>query len=231
MNSLGIYDVSCTTVLKLVPSPLFSLSSLRLFFWPFPPLSLFLASSPSFFSSFPLLPRWSHSPSASTSLCWCSSIQRVGATRVPSSCRSSSGYSTLVRFSICPRGDPSSGEAFSNIWKSNDHVSKSSHSVLVPYSLDITLPSIISPPLTICINLLQRYIYLQVSPPSAIHGKFYKNGRSLRLRWTRGMLELTIPPYIISQLVLYFELKSTRAHHITLIHLTLRVQLSSRLII
>ena len=50
---------------------------------------------------------------------------------------------------------------------------------------------------SICINLLQRYIYPQFMPPSAIHGKFNKN-RTLRLRRARGRLELTDPPYIES---------------------------------
>ena len=41
VNSLGIHDVSCTTVLKLVPSPLFSLSSLSGSYLTFPsPLPL-----------------------------------------------------------------------------------------------------------------------------------------------------------------------------------------------
>ena len=38
------------------------------------------------------------------------------------------------------------------------------------------------PPLTICINLLQRYDCLQFTPPLAIHGNFNKNGRIMRLR-------------------------------------------------
>ena len=39
--------------------------------------------------------------------------------------------------------------------------------MVIPYSLDITPPSFISPPLTICMSLLRRYIYLQFTPPSA----------------------------------------------------------------
>ena len=66
------------------------------------------------------------------------------------------------------------------------------------YSLDITPPSFISPsPLTICINLLRRYIYLQFTPPSAIHGKVNKNERTLRLGRTRGRLELIVTPSCI----------------------------------
>ena len=73
----------------------------------------------------------------------------------------------------------------------------------VPYSLNITPPSFISPPpLTIYIDLLQRHIYLQFTLPSAIHRKFNKNGRTLHLQRTRERLELTIPPYIESSYLL-----------------------------
>ena len=41
------------------------------------------------------------------------------------------------------------------------------------------------PPLTICMNLLLRYVYLQFTPP-----------RPLRLRQMTGRLELTVTPYI-----------------------------------
>ena len=68
------------------------------------------------------------------------------------------------------------------------------HSTLCPLRLKA--------PLTICINLLSRYIYLQFMPPLAIHGKFNKNERTLWLRWTRGRLELTVPPYIESSYLL-----------------------------
>ena len=50
--------------------------------------------------------------------------------------------------------------------------------------------------------LLRRYIYLQFTPPSAIHEKFNKNERTLRLRWMRGRLELTVPPCIESSYLL-----------------------------
>ena len=73
---------------------------------------------------------------------------------------------------------------------------------ILPYSLDITPPSIISPPLHICINLLRRYIYLQFMFLSTIHRKFNKNGRTLRLRRTRGRLELTVPPNMESSYLL-----------------------------
>ena len=58
------------------------------------------------------------------------------------------------------------------------------------------------PSLTICINLLRRYIYLQFTHPSAIHGKFNKNGRTLQLWWMRGRLEITIPPWLESSYLL-----------------------------
>ena len=51
-------------------------------------------------------------------------------------------------------------------------------------------------------NLLWRYVYPQFTLSSAIHGKFDKNGRTLRLRHTRGRLELTIPPCIQSSYLL-----------------------------
>ena len=51
------------------------------------------------------------------------------------------------------------------------------------------------PPITIFVNLLWRYIYLQFTPPSTVHGKFIQDGRTLLLRRTRGRLELTVPPY------------------------------------
>ena len=35
----------------------------------------------------------------------------------------------------------------------------------IPYSLNIMPLLITSPPLTICMNLLRRYIYLQFMPP------------------------------------------------------------------
>ena len=55
----------------------------------------------------------------------------------------------------------------------------------IPYSLHITPPSFISL-LTICMNLLRRYIFISnLGSP-----------RPLRLRRTRGRLELTVPPYI-----------------------------------
>ena len=57
------------------------------------------------------------------------------------------------------------------------------------------------PSLTICMNLLRRYIYLQFTLPLAIHGKF-NNGRTLQLRRMRGRLELTVPPYIKSSYLL-----------------------------
>ena len=52
------------------------------------------------------------------------------------------------------------------------------------------------PPFTICINLVRRYICPQFMPPSAIHGKFTNNRRTLWLRWTIGRLELTVPTCI-----------------------------------
>ena len=66
----------------------------------------------------------------------------------------------------------------------------------IPYSLDITPPWIIS------LNLMQTYIYLQFTPPSAIHGNFNSKGGTLRLRRTREMLELTVPPYVESSYLL-----------------------------
>ena len=63
-------------------------------------------------------------------------------------------------------------------------------------------PFYYKPPLTICNDLLQRYIYLQFMPSSAIHGKFNERGRTLRLWQTRGRLELTVPPYIQSSYLL-----------------------------
>ena len=72
----------------------------------------------------------------------------------------------------------------------------------VPYSLNIMPPFNYKPPLTICINSQRRYIYLQCTPPSAIHGKFNKNRRILRLQQTREGLELTVPPCIESSYLL-----------------------------
>ena len=71
------------------------------------------------------------------------------------------------------------------------------------YHTHLTLrPLRLYPPLTIGINLLQRYIYRQFTLPLAIHGKFDKSGRTLRLQQTRGRLEFTVPHYIKSSYLL-----------------------------
>ena len=57
----------------------------------------------------------------------------------------------------------------------------------LPYSLDFTPPSFIRPPLTICMNLLRRYIYLHFTPASA--SATPTNNRKV---------ELTVPHYIWS---------------------------------
>ena len=51
------------------------------------------------------------------------------------------------------------------------------------YSLDITPPSIISPPLPYYLHkfAVEVYLYPIYTSPSAIHGKFNKNERTLRL--------------------------------------------------
>ena len=59
-------------------------------------------------------------------------------------------------------------------------------------------------------NLLWRYVYPQFMLPSAIHGKFDKNGRTLRLRQTRGRLELAIPPCIESSYLLASDTPTKR---------------------
>ena len=66
------------------------------------------------------------------------------------------------------------------------------------------------PPLTICINLLWRYIYLQFTPPLAIHGKSNKNGKTLQLRRMRGRLELTVPTYTESSYLLASDTTTNR---------------------
>ena len=77
-------------------------------------------------------------------------------------------------------------------FQGQDYIDRSpSHTVLIRHYF----PFDYKPSLTICINLLQRY---QFMPPSAIHGKFNKNGRTLRLQRTRGRLEHIAPPYIES---------------------------------
>ena len=74
----------------------------------------------------------------------------------------------------------------------------------LPYTLDITPPLIISPPPPYYFQKFAVEIYLSpiYAPPSAIHGKFDKNGRTLQLRQTRGRLELTVPPCIESSYLL-----------------------------
>ena len=58
----------------------------------------------------------------------------------------------------------------------------------IPYSLDITPPSFISPPFHFARIRCEGIFISNLSPPD--------HGRTLRLRRTRGRLELTVPPYI-----------------------------------
>ena len=58
----------------------------------------------------------------------------------------------------------------------------------LPYSLDITPPSFISPPFHFARIRCEGIFISNLSPPD--------HGRTLRLRRTRGRLELTVPPYI-----------------------------------
>ena len=69
------------------------------------------------------------------------------------------------------------------------------HQLVLLYSLNITPPLITHPPYYL--HKFAAEVY-QFTPPSVLHGKFNKNGRTLRLRRTRGRLELTVPPYIES---------------------------------
>ena len=78
------------------------------------------------------------------------------------------------------------------------------------YSHNITPLSIISPPPYNLHKLLRWYIYLQFTFPSAIHGKFNKNRRTLRLQRTRGRLELTVPPHIDSSYLLASDTPTKR---------------------
>ena len=65
--------------------------------------------------------------------------------------------------------------------------------VAVPYSLDITPPSFISPPFRFARIRCEGIFISNLSPPPPPPPD---HGRTLQLRQTRGRLELSVPPYI-----------------------------------